>query len=199
MKLRWSDLFPYLVIICLLVVIWFNGCEREVRYIEIPEEKGEFETRTEIVYVEVPDTVYVDRWREVEVSVKNPVNQDLIDRYQNATDSITRLNLYIQAIQERQFAETFEDEYLRADVSGLVRGELLGLNLDYTIKPRTIEAPETRFRILGGFSIGNNSELSQFRWKASIGLQNGQGNIFRLGYGDNETIWLGYEASLIRF
>ena len=199
MKLRWSDIFPYIVIACLLVVIWFQGCDRETRYIEIPAEEGEFETRTEFVYIEVPDTVYMDRWREVEVPTENPVNQDLVDQYQNATDSIARLNLYIDAIQERQFRETFEDDYLRATASGLVRGELLGLSLDYTIKPRTIEAPQTRFRLLGGFSIGNNTELSGFRWKASMGLQNDQGNIFRLGYGDNETIWLGYEASLIRF
>src|SRR5690625_2127804 len=192
MKLRWSDIFPYIVIACLLVVIWFQGCEREVRYIEIPAEEGEFETRTEFVYVEVPDTVYVDRWREVEVPTENPVNQDLVDQYQNATDSIARLNLYIDAIQERQFRETFEDDYLRATASGLVRGELLGLSLDYTIKPRTIEAPQTRFRLLGGFSIGNNTELSGFRWKASMGLPHDHENVFTLGQCATENISLGY-------
>lgn len=194
---RW---IPYIVIALLLAIIWFQGCEREVRDVEVPAQEGSFDTIREVKYIPYPEPVPDIRWKDSIIPAPpNPVNKDLVDQYQTAKDSISRLNLYIEAIQERQFAQTFEDEYLKATASGLVRGELLGLSLDYTIKPRMIEAPQTRFRLLGGFSIGNNTELSGFRWKASMGLQNAQGNIFRLGYGSGETIWIGYEASLIKF
>lgn len=194
---RW---IPYIVIALLLAIIWFQGCEREVIEIEVPGKDGRFDTIREVKYIPYPEPVPDIRWKDSIIPAPpNPVNLELIEKYQEATDSIVRLNMFINAIQERQFAQTFEDEYLRATASGLVRGELLGLSLDYTIKPRTIEAPQTRFRVLGGFSIGNNTELSGFRWKASMGLQNAQGNIFRLGYGSGETIWMGYEASLLNF
>lgn len=201
MKINWSALFPYIVILILFGVIWFQGCERETVTVKVPEIVREFDTITEFVYLEHRDTVFVyeDKWREIEVEIPNPVNQQLVDLYQSAQDSIGRLNIFIDAVMERQFQQTFEDDHLIGNVSGTVQGRLLGLTLDYTIKERTIEAPGTRFRLLGGFNIGNSMELSQFRWKATLGLQNGQGNIFRLGYGDNETIWIGYEASLLSF
>lgn len=194
-----SEYFPYLVILILIGVIWFQGFERDVVTIEVPGEEGKFEPVTQFEYIIETDTIYQDRWLEKEVKVLNPVNQDLVDQYQKLKDSVGRLNMFLDAIMERQFKQTFEDDYLIGNVSGVVQGRLQELELDYKIKPRTIEAPQTRLRLLGGFNIGNEMDLSKFQWKASLGLQNGQGNIVRIGYGSRETIWLGYEASLIRF
>lgn len=194
-----KTLIPYIVIVVLLLFLWQGGCERETKVIKVPEVVREFDTITEIKYLK-SDTVYITRWNEIEIPTPNPVNKTLVENFQQAQDSIQRLNLYLQAIQERHFAETFEDEFAQINVSGKVRGELLDLTSNYRIKPRDIEVKTgSRLRLLGGFNIGNTKELSGFRWKASLGLQNGQGNIFRLGYGDGETFWLGYETSLISF
>lgn len=190
---------PYIVIGILLLILWQGGCEREERIVKVPEVVKEFDTITEIQYLP-SDTVYLTRWESVEIETQNPVNAELVEQYQQAKDSIARLTMYLNAIQERNFSETFDDEFATVQVSGRVRGELLSLSGGYTLKEREVSIREgKRFRLLGGFNIGNNTNLSQFSWKATTGLQNASGDIITLGYDSNEVIWLGYSFSLLSF
>jgi hypothetical protein len=118
--------------------------------------------------------------------------------YNEASDSL-KIALYNKAIEIKSFNQTFEDNHLKATSSGLVRGEIQSLKLDYTIKPQTIETPpekEVVFRLLGGFEYGNNTTLSNSIFKANLGFQNRNGNIFRASIDNLENIYIGYDFSI---
>lgn len=176
-----------------ILFLWLKGCSGNepavAKTIQTKEVKGKFEAVKPIQkpVVQNPSTEPKYRTSNNDEFLQSQINQliaenkALQDFYNQASDSLQKA-LYEKAIEVKSFSQTFEDDKLKATSSGLVRGEIQSLKLDYTIKPQTIELPkqkETFLRVLVGGGFGINKELNQTTWKANLGLQNKKGNIIR--------------------
>lgn len=205
---KYSKFIPWAIIVVLAFLLWTNSCERDKTDdgidVVVPGQSGQFQP-LKPVYVDRLDTLYITKWKTIEIKTKNPVNDSLATAYQQAKDSLDRYKMFLSAIQIRNFENVFEDEFLKLTIKGQVQGELKSIQPDYKIKERTItidSPPKTFLRGLVGLEIGNNLTLSDFRYKASVGLQNANGHIYNLGYGKEslqDYIYVGYQHSLFNW
>jgi hypothetical protein len=78
----------------------------------------------------------------------------------------------------KEFNQPFEDTAVKIDVSGVVRGDIKRMKIDYKVKPIEFTQKTVVFRTLIGASIGINKELNQGVISANLGLQNKKGNLF---------------------
>jgi hypothetical protein len=191
-----------LIIAVLAFLLWTKGCEPpQPKTIEVPAVSAELPAqKPNYVKTEVPKTKV--KWRNAPpVYLENPVNDSLVQAYQNVKDSLERFKLYLKAIEVKRFSNTFNDSNLTLTISGQVQGELLSLSPNYTIKARTVEAPskDLHFRVLLGASVQNNLSFDDFSYSLNLGLQNSKGQVYRLGYArqyESNYIMLGYDHPL---
>lgn len=198
-------------IICFILLI--RSCQGSVaplvaKTIKTKEVKGKFEAvkpKQEVVYKVVKGkTIYKtnpeDNFLQGQIDQLIAENKALQNYYNEASDSLQKA-LYNKAIEIKSFNQTFEDDKLKSEVSGLVRGEVQSIKLDYTIKPQTIELPQEKevvFRLLGGVEYGNNSTLSNSIFKANLGFQNRKGNIVRVSADNFQNVYVGYDFSIFK-
>lgn len=195
-----------------LVILGFlliKACKKpEKVYITVPATTGKFEKQKPI-YIVDKETVYVTKWKTkdniVSVETENPVNQDLVDKYQSATDSIERFKILLDAIQVRDFTLHFIDSVLDITIDGTTQGEIDYVEPRYTIKEKTFPIPvppvsKPTFILLGGAEV--RSSIKQFDYNVNLGLQNPKGHIYRLGYSkqpNGNFIMVGYDYPLLQF
>lgn len=159
--------------------------------IPVPEVKKEFDT----IYLPSPIKV-------------NPANKDLLKKYNEAQDSIAKLNLYVEAVKEREYDTIYSDTVQSIKVYSKVQGKLLKQQLSYNIYPDTIQidtAVKTNIKlpvknkvfILGevGQDITNIQSISPV-FKGSLVLKNKKDNILSLGIDSNKNIFIGFGFKL---
>jgi len=199
---KWSGWVAFAVLI-----LFLKSCEGktiQTATVVVPEIKGKFESKkpdhTQIAkddVVKKGDNVYIE----------NPINEKLLTENELLqkdffeADSLNKVLMYEKAIQLNAFSSDFDDEFLKLNVSGVVRGEVQEITPSYTIKERKvtteIKCKETVFRLLGGAEIGNNLQFNDFTVKGNLMFQNKSGGIFSASYDTNKTIYVGYNFSLI--
>lgn len=133
------------------------------------------------------DTVYVDNKPKVIIQ-ENPVNTELLTKYKQAKDSITKLNLYKEAVTERTYKETFKDENQAITVTSKVIGTLQSQLVQYTAKKPSnglylgvgvgidyrafkLPQPEINISYLTGkemYTIGANTQQIRLTYKRKI-------------------------------
>ena len=173
--------------------------------VTVPEVKRKFDTKvpnhTPAKWPEKDQNKPIIKWNEKEIKVENPINIKLAEQYVMAKDSIERLNLYLKSIRLNQFSKSFEDDNIKIDINGIVQGEVKEVTPNYTIKERKLEVPvqakETTFRVLAGIEVGNNTALNDFKAKANLMFQNRKGNVLTASFDTNQTIWVGYNFSIL--
>lgn len=196
----------YLGWVLLFVALWFRGCEATptpvTAKVIVPEVKGKFApikpNHTNVKGPEKDQEKPVIQWKDKIITIENPLNIDLANKYIMAKDSIERLNLYLKSIELKKFSSHFDDEFLTLNIDGIVQGEVQEITPSYTIKKREIQVKpkETVFRVLGGLEVGNNVNLDNFAVKGNLLFQNKKGNLFSGSFDTNQTIWIGYNASI---
>lgn len=159
-----KDFILSAVIVVLAILLFFKDCNgngKTTTTVTIPEVKGKFEAvkpeqKPVNHIVDVNKKVFGQNlskkelafWKaEAERLFKE--NQEMDQAFMNANDSLQQL-LYKNAITIKAFNHTFDNDTLSATVTGLVRGEVQKIKLDYTIKERKIEVKqkEVVFRML---------------------------------------------------
>lgn len=150
--MRNSTIISFLVgvVVCFLIL---KSCEKKdfvPLKISTPEISGSFQSQipthkpinTDSLAQVIRDTMRADIKivREV-VEVASKKNDTLLQAYEELESELKRKELFASFIQPRSFLQKFEDEYLSAEISGISRGKVESLNLDYTIKQRTITKP----------------------------------------------------------
>ena len=196
-KYRNYQLFKWLGWVLFFLLLWFRGCSNsEIPNVSIPT-KGTFKTDTIIKHETLPGKIITVKGKELVVYKNNEVNKELaIENYNlqiaytNATDSIERLKMYIDAIQLKRFEKTFENDNFKANFKGIVQGEVKELQLDYEIK--NVPTKEVRFRLLAGLGINTDAV------NANLGFQNKKGGILEVGYDTQKRINIGYKVSLFK-
>lgn len=182
-----------IIIAILLIVIWFKGCGKSE--IPTPPTKGTFKTDTIIKHVTIKGRVQYVKGKTVTVYKNNEINKELAEEnynlqiaYINAKDSLEKEKLYKTAIELKSFNQPFENDNFKANVKGIVQGEVKNLQLDYEIKKVPIK--QTKFRmLLGGGVTFKAADLN-------VGFQNSKGNVLEFGYDTEKNIRVGYKQSI---
>ena len=151
-KLKISILL-HIVLSLLIVFLLIAGKEIKAKVIikdkivEIPGKQGEIE--------------YKDNF--IPYPVENPVNSDLLEKYNNLKNEFEKEKLYKEAITVNEYNEIYEDSTVKIDIYSKVQGKLLKQAPKYFIKPypliirdtitQTIIYPSTN-KLLGGIEVG---------------------------------------------
>lgn len=107
-------------------------------------------------------------------------NEALIKAFATYTDSVKQAK-YLEAISLKDFSQTFNDTSLTVNVFGKVRGEVIGIGMNYTIKPQTINAALKHYAIFGGVNIASNVQLDKVGVMPSLSYLNAKGMLFTAG------------------
>jgi hypothetical protein len=207
-----KDFILSAVIVVLAILLFFKDCNgngKTTTTVTIPEVKGKFEAvkpeqKPVNHIVDVNKKVFGQNlskkvlafWKaEAERLFKE--NQEMDQAFMNANDSLQQL-LYKNAITIKAFNHTFDNDTLSATVTGLVRGEVQKIKLDYTIKERKIEVKqkEVVFRMLAGVEVGNTKQFNDFAVKANVGFQNKKGSILTFAADTEQRFYVGYNFSV---
>lgn len=166
----------------LCVVFWHRSCQEpkttKTISIEIPRIDGSFQPKipkhkpinTDSLAQVIRDTMQpnIQVIREV-VEVAEEKNEKLLAEYNSLKSEFERYKLFQSFIATKQFNQKFEDNYLSANITGIVRGEVESVSLDYSIKPRTIET-EIKVPRKKRFSIGPYFGYDLLQLEPSLGV-----------------------------
>lgn len=126
-------------------------------------------------------------------------NQKQSEEFAKSNDSLQKL-LYEKAIQLNEFSQTFDDDKVKIDVSGIAQGTVKSMKANYTIKPQTIEVPvkqkERVFALKTGIEYGNSIELNKGVFKGNLEFENRKGNSYGIGYDTDKRIYIGYKVTI---
>lgn len=209
---RISKSFLYLGWILFFLCLWFKGCSN-----------GQKVSNNEVVIKEVTKTlpadtlvkivpITVEQWYK-DTKAENKLKADIKEMYSRLLnyeeetawmqeefahkDSLQKAELYRLATQLKAFESQFEDEHIKLTINGILAGgEVKEMTPTYTIKERTVNVPQTKFRLLVGGGLGNSLTFDKPLFNANLGFQNAKGNILRFGYDSEKRIFLGYDFSV---
>jgi len=168
--------------------------------VEIPAKSGSFEKPTEFIPgVAKKDSIVYKKGKTI--YTENPINKQLAEDYLKATDSIKRLKLYLDAIQEKDGTYVYDNKDLKLEIYAKTRGELLEIKPKYTIKPSEVKVDvpvkQTVLAMYGGIEVGNNASLTNLTVKADVGLQNKRGTIFTVGADTRSNFYVGAKIKFL--
>lgn len=202
----------YLFLALVFAILWLRGCGApqtvQAVDVDVPEVKGTFEPKKPVhLKVNLPKN---DKPKIVKV--ENPINEKLVAEnealklaFAKETDSLKKQLAYEKAIELNNFSTDFDDENLELHINGVVQGEVKEITPSYRIKPKTIEVPvkakETVFRVLAGAEVGvqTSLQMNKLPIKANLMLQNKKGNIWSASIDNNQTAWIGFNASIFNW
>lgn len=167
--------------------------------IKVPAKEGQFDKPTNVIPGEKKKDSIVYKDGKT-IYTENPINKQLAEDYLKATDSIKRLKLYLDAIQEKDGTYVYDNKDLKLEVYTKYRGEIIEIKPKYTIKETEVKAdipvPQTVFALYGGLELFNNTTLSNLGAKADIGIQNKKGTIFTVGADTRSNYYVGAKVKI---
>lgn len=180
--------------------------KKEPEVIMIPAQENEFTVENPVAEVRF-DTIYKDLIRKVEIEKivykENPVNKELLSKYEKAmidNDSLKQLELFKEAVTERNYKQTFEDSVQTITVQSEVIGTLKLQSLKYNIKPRQIIIPATVMKpslFVGGFSYMDVKNLGAPVVGVNISFLNKEKKkSFTFGYDTQKSVHIGMNIKL---
>ena len=182
----------YLTVIAIILMMTCNGNSngKDITF-KTKEVKGGFEMvkpkQTEIVGIQ-KGAIEKNPTVKENLTVQNDSintkllaeNEALIKAFATYTDSVKQAK-YLEAISLKDFSQTFNDTSLTVNVFGKVRGEVIGIGMNYTIKPQTIKATLKQYTIFGGVNITSNAQLNKVGVMPSLSYLNAKGMLFTAG------------------
>ena len=191
--------WPYIIIVVLFAYIFFlKSCENKK---PLPPKITPPKTNT--VVIEKPaevikyDTIKVSEKEVKIVQRDNPVNAELLNKYKKAKDSITKLNLYKNAIKERNYINKLTDSLQTITVESNVIGHLERLKISYRTNP--IAQPQKPVKNRTHLYLGMSTMLPTNGQDPSI-IGNmtltKDKHLFSVGYGFKNEITVGYSIRI---
>jgi hypothetical protein len=185
--------------VLLFIVLFFRGCNPDPQFAEkikvvTKEVKGSIVTKEKVINVpiNIKDTVgtgfYVNQIDKL-FKENNQMQLEFIKM-----DSLQQIQAYAKAIEINAFKQTFDDNYINAQVSGEVMGNVKQMRLDYTIKPQElkVDAPKPKNNLYLGVNVANTLQLNEPLFSAGIGIKNKRGNILNASFDTEKRIGIGY-------
>lgn len=183
-----KKILPYLIILILLLLL-IKCPSKETTSVSIPPKTNSFQTVNPEPIV-LRDTIRLKG--EVRIIEKeNPINQELLNKYNQAKDSLEKQKLYKEAITERTYKETFEDSVQTIEVESKVIGELESQTISYTIKPN-----KEKIQLYGGIETNIPTQINRpFNIGLNLQLKN-KNKIYKIGYDTGGNITVGVAFSI---
>jgi len=187
-------------IILLVIVLFLVNCqgEKEIKLITvtIPEKSGSFDFRDNPVPVtkEQPG-----KHPKPEIIREQVIDSSYYFSYIALQDSISRQNMFEDAITIRQYFETFEDETQKIDVYTDVRGSMLRQKVDFTIfeTQMAVEVEIPQFNELFLYGGGKYSFIDKsMGFEAKLILKNKKNNLLSIGIDSDGMVSGGYGFKL---
>ncbi|MGD2113423.1 MAG: hypothetical protein PVG07_00110 [Acidobacteriota bacterium] len=188
----------YNLIIIALVIYIVSLRQKEEEQIIVPSQENEMTVENPIEEQRFDTVIYKDSIRNIEVvkvvKVENPVNEDLLEKYEQAikdNDRLKQISLYKEAITERKYNQVFEDSVQTITVKSEVIGTLKTQSVHYLTKPNIISVqkePEKISLFAGGFAYG----FKEPAFGLNLNLVNKEKNrIFIVGYDTKNVVHIG--------
>lgn len=188
------------LISCLFIQRSCNNRTTGTEVIRLPSIADTFQkvTPTPIKY----DTVYKDSivYKDKVIKITNPINVELAESYLKAKDSITRLNLYISAIEIKRYKEVFDDSNVTITVDAETTGKLNWMKSSYVIKERVVTTPVKVKQTVFAAYLGGGTGISKTMtpsFTGNVGFQNKRGDIILGGYAVDGTISATYIVRIL--
>lgn len=191
----------YLTIAILTVTLFIQRCTGNDKVITVktPVKKGVFVDSVPKLNEIVSDEVYKKQLRDTVLTYYHPVDLEDLDEFEKAKPDI-KVAKYIEAKGERKYNNTFEDDNIKIEYNATTIGELKSLDLDYTIKPMSLEVPSpksTVFALYTGGSLSTNTKLDEVNLNFNLGFQNKRGDLLYATYGTDHSVQVGYMFRII--
>lgn len=182
-----KNYLPWAVSTVLAVVLFFQIFKKEeIRTITIPSVSN-----SKIIDAPKPivihDTIFLKSGDTIYKPLVNTVNQELLKKYTNLADSLSRIELYKDAITQRTYREVLDDSIQTIHILSKVQGGmLLNQEISYVTKPSEYviktKSLKTEF-FVGVFttiptqtqsypSIGLNFSIKKSRTIYTVGIDN---------------------------
>ena len=200
-KINLLDVFVWLGWVLLFGVLFFKGCNPEPQTAEkikivTKEVKGSIVMNEKVINIPIVRTIkdtagtgyYVNQIDKL-FDENNKMQLEFLKM-----DSLSKIEAYNKAIQINAFKQSFDDNYINAQVTGEVAGEVKQMRLDYTIKPQElkVDAPKPKNNLYLGINVANNLQLNKPLFSAGIGIKNKRGNIINASFDTEKRISFGY-------
>lgn len=178
-------------LICIGIIIFLVKCgDKEAKSFPIqisfttPEIKGS------------SDTIYEDSLIYISKTIPDTSNKYLLAYL---ADSINRLNLFIEAITERVYTESYKDTNQEVIVYSKTRGSLIEQSISYTMFPKTytidtiieVSCPKKNELYLSG-GIGYDLGLNKYSFQSQLSLINKKNRMLSAGINTNRQAFLTY-------
>ncbi|QQV89712.1 hypothetical protein Calle1_18 [Cellulophaga phage Calle_1] len=184
------NLIPWAIAIISSMLL-FTECNRksDIEYIEkevkvlVPSVEGSFE---EVKPVKINTTVV-------------EIDSTYYEKYISLKDSVSKLELFKEAIEINEYSEKFIDSLQTIEVYTKTRGEILGQSVKYKTNPYYVET-EVKIPIEAKryFSIGTEVGVSTIEpltttpvVKGNLLYTNKKGNTISISYDTEGRAWIG--------
>jgi len=189
--MKFYQIAPYLVIIGLLIYIFNNNVESIDILIPSKEAIKVVTNPQPVVKV---DSLYLSNGEIRLVSVKNPVNQELLTKYNQAKDSLSKLQVYKDAITEREYVEYLKDSVQTVTVKSKVIGTLTEQIISYRTNPISITKKSLKSNtevFIGGFTgLPTDPIYNRFTLGANLNIKSKK-VLYSIGYDTDRRLTLG--------
>ena len=195
--------------IAILIGILLRKCKEEpsvtTQKVTTKEVKGSFKpaepknTAVDNRFTDIGKTIN-DKFLQEQIDKLLTENQKLIELFSEKSTS-EKDSLYKEAIKLNEFSQTFDDDKVKIDVSGIAQGKVKTIKADYFIKPQKIDVEVKQkqriFALKLGGEYGNSLELNKGVFKGNIEFENKKGNSFSYSYDSDKRHWLGYKMTIL--
>ena len=189
--MNWKDLMPWVLVIVLILFVVVNESLDSFHSPIITPSKENSKTITEPTQIIEYDTIEIENKGKTEIKIvekENPINQELLRKYEALKDSVARLNLYKEVITERKYKETLEDSLQTITVDSEVIGTLKKQTISYETKPQIQKPKKSKFHTYIGINTNiPTNHLGRFAVGGQFSIQH-QKRIYSIGYNTNEEI-----------
>lgn len=208
-----KKIIPYLGWLLLFLLLFFRGFSSStpknatVKVKEITKTlPADTKIKHEVVNVE---KIVKDRTNEKKLSKDILEMYDRIEAYQNEVDELHDFYKFADSIQKdsifklvtqiKKFESNFEDENLKLKLNGIIgANEVKEITPTYTIKAKTIQVPQTKFRLLAGGGLGNSLTFDKPLFYGNLGFQNSKGNVLNFSFDSEQRILVGCNFSVFK-
>jgi hypothetical protein len=200
-RINLLDVFVWLGWVLLFGVLFFKGCNPELQPAEkikvvTKEIKGSIVTKEKVINIPIVRTLkdtagtgyYVNQIDKL-FEENNKMQNEFLKM-----DSLAKIEAYNKAIEINAFKQTFDDNYINAQVTGEVMGNVKQMRLDYTIKPQElkVDAPKPKNNLYLGVNVANSLQFNKPLFSAGIGIKNKRGNMLNASFDTEKRIGIGY-------
>ena len=210
---RFYRMLKWVIVIgfAILIGILLRKCKGEpsvaTQKVTTKEVKGSFKP-TEPKNTVIENNYYVngkkqpasnDKFLQEQIDKLLVENQKLVELF-SEKPAAEKDSVYKEAIKLNEFSQTFDDEKVKIDVSGIAQGKVKVIKADYFIKPQKIDVEVKQkqrvFALKLGAEYGNSIELNKGVFKGNIEFENKKGNSFSYSYDSDKRHWLGCKMTI---